>query len=84
MSKRQWIMVLGVWVIVYQFLGLPSSWIKIIGIITGLVICFVAYRLNPEVSMIDTEDRMPYMEHKNPPQMQDVNRENAITKTNSS
>ncbi len=58
-------MLFGLWVIIYQFLGFPASWIKILGVVTGAFICFVAYRLNSDVSMEGKDDRMTYVEHKN-------------------
>ncbi len=45
MSQRQLIVLIGVWVIVYPFLGVPSSWFKIIGLLTGLVVIAFAYRI---------------------------------------
>ncbi len=48
MSKRQWLCVLGVWVIVFLFLGVPSTWHKIIALLTGLIIIFISYNLPQE------------------------------------
>lgn len=47
MSKRQLLCLLGVWVIGFLFLGFPSSWHKIIAIVTGLIIILIAYNLPP-------------------------------------
>jgi hypothetical protein len=44
MSKRQLSALLGLWVIVFLFLGFPSSWDKWIAVITGILIILVAYR----------------------------------------
>lgn len=43
MSKYQWIILLGVWVAVFLFLGFPTGWSKWIAVATGLVIVLVAY-----------------------------------------
>jgi cell division protein FtsW (lipid II flippase) len=45
MSQRQWIVIIGVWVMVFLFLGFPSSWEKAFAILTGLVIILFAYRI---------------------------------------
>lgn len=69
MSKRQVLMVLGVWVAVLLFLGFPSSWDKLIAVVSGLLVLFVAYRLNPDAKP-RSADPMPYVEHKNTPPRQ--------------
>ena len=48
MSKRQWLCILGVWVMVFLFLGFPSTWHKIIAILSGLIIIAIAYNLPQE------------------------------------
>lgn len=48
MSKRQVLMVLGIWVIVFLFLGFPSSWDKVFAILTGLIIVAITVSLRPE------------------------------------
>lgn len=48
MSKRQWLSLLGVWVMVFLFLGFPSMWHKIIAILSGLIIVGISYNLAPE------------------------------------
>ena len=48
MSKRQALSIIGVWVMVFIFLGIPSSWHKIIAIVTGIVIIAIAYNIPPK------------------------------------
>lgn len=48
MSKRQIITLLGIWVMGFLFLGVPSSWHKAIAIVTGVVIVLVTVSLRPE------------------------------------
>jgi hypothetical protein len=48
MSKRQWLSLLGVWVMIFLFLGVPSLWHKIISVFTGLIIIFISYNLPPD------------------------------------
>ncbi len=45
MSKRQLLCVLGVWIAVFLFLGLPSDWDRVIAVISGLLVVVVAYNL---------------------------------------
>lgn len=45
MSKRQLLCLLGAWVMLFLFLGLPSSWLKVIAVVSGLVIIFISYNL---------------------------------------
>jgi cytoskeletal protein RodZ len=45
MSQRQWIVIIGVWVMIFLFLGFPSSWEKVFAILTGLLVIFMAYRI---------------------------------------
>ena len=45
MSQRQWIVIIGAWVMVFLFLGLPQSWEKVLAILTGVVIIAFAYRI---------------------------------------
>jgi hypothetical protein len=45
MSQRQWIVVIGVWIMVFLFLGFPSSWQKILALLTGLILVVFAYRI---------------------------------------
>jgi type IV secretory pathway VirB2 component (pilin) len=45
MSKRQFLCVLGVWVMIFLFLGLPSDWDRVVGVVSGLVIVIAAYTL---------------------------------------
>jgi len=48
MSQRQILAILGVWVIVFLFLGFPVGWDTWISVITGLLIILVAYRKKPQ------------------------------------
>lgn len=55
MSKRQVLMVLGIWVMVFLFLGVPSMWHKILAILTGLIIVLVTISLRPETPVIKAQ-----------------------------
>jgi hypothetical protein len=41
---------MGVWVMIFLFLGVPSLWHKIIALVTGIIIVAVAYNLPHEKS----------------------------------
>ncbi len=45
MSKRQLLCLLGVWIMIFLFLGFKSSWDQVIAVVTGLVIVVIAYNL---------------------------------------
>lgn len=49
MSKRQWLTLFGVWIMIFLFLGVPSLWHKIIAIVSGLIIVAIAYNLPADV-----------------------------------
>lgn len=48
MSKRQWLCLMGVWVMIFLFLGVPSLWHKIIALVSGIIIIAIAYNLPQE------------------------------------
>jgi len=62
MSKRQTLMLLGVIVISFLFLGFRSSWDKLIAIVSGVAIIFVAYKLTPEPVRAK---KLNFVEYKN-------------------
>lgn len=64
MSKRQFLIILGVWVIAFLFLGFPSSWDKVFALLTGLLIITIAFKFKPLEKVVPA-DRVPYVEHKN-------------------
>ena len=64
MSKRQLLIILGIWVMAFLFLGFPSTWDKIFSLITGLLIVAVAFKFKT-VDKIDTNANVPFKEHKN-------------------
>ncbi|HEY9583742.1 MAG TPA: hypothetical protein VJI66_02155 [Candidatus Paceibacterota bacterium] len=48
MSKRQWLCILGAWVMIFLFLGVPSLWHKILALLSGLIIIIISYNIPPE------------------------------------
>lgn len=62
MSKRQILMLIGVWVIIFQLLGFYANWDKFFALVTGVLIIGIAYTLKPENK--HSEIRNSYVEHK--------------------
>lgn len=62
MSKRQWLCVLGVWTMIFLFLGFPSLWHKVIAVVTGLIVVFISYRLPADT----TRTTESFIENKQP------------------
>ena len=62
MSKRQLLCVIGVWVMIFLFLGFPSMWHKIIAVLSGLAIIIISYNLPPDIPK--TGDKEAFIENK--------------------
>lgn len=67
MSKRQFLTLIGVWVIIFLFLGFPVMWHKIIAIVSGLAIVAIAYSLPPteKKKIVEVQDK-PFVESSTP------------------
>ncbi len=63
MSKRQLLIVLGVWVIVFLFLHFPSTWNKIFAVVTGLLIIIIALKFKSAGKVVSA-GQVPYVEYK--------------------
>jgi hypothetical protein len=64
MSKKQILILLGAWVMLFTFLGFPEYWDKIISLVTGCVVIIVAYLLpSPEQEKFTAN--LPFVEYKN-------------------
>lgn len=59
-------MLMGVWIMLLPFLGFPSSWGKIIALVSGLIVIILAYALRSPVPSNPSE-HMPYVEHRAEP-----------------
>ena len=66
MSKRQILIMLGLWIMAFLFLGFPSGWDKAFALLSGLALIAVAYSLRPEGKQAPAE-KIPYAEHRNQP-----------------
>lgn len=71
MSKRQILIVIGLWTMAFLFLGFPSSWDKVLALVTGLILVIMAYSLRPDRSLDSRNpvrrEHVPYVEHKSEP-----------------
>ncbi|MES3031602.1 MAG: hypothetical protein V4697_04310 [Patescibacteria group bacterium] len=65
MSKRQWLCVLGVWVMIFLFLGIPSVWHKVVALISGVVIISIALRLPQEKKIVSSSQSPVFVENNN-------------------
>lgn len=66
MSKRQWLCILGVWIMIFLFLGVPSSWHKITALISGLIIIAISYNIPQEQKPIIKSSSPMFVENKEP------------------
>jgi hypothetical protein len=69
MSKRQWLCLMGVWIMIFLFLGFPSLWHKIIALVSGFIIIAISYNLSPENKdnniNITSPSNSPFIENEN-------------------
>ncbi len=65
MSKRQWLIVFGILLIILPFLGLPSFFKQVLLTIIGAATIFIAYQW-PGQKLADVhKSQLPFSEHKN-------------------
>lgn len=65
MSKRQTIMLLGVWVMILFRLGFPAQIREFIALLTGVAIIFVASRIKTDAKPTSASS-VSYVEHRRP------------------
>ena len=51
MRKEKTLFIIGLWVVILPFLGFPNNWRKILFLITGLAIIYLAYLFYLEVKV---------------------------------
>lgn len=76
-------MLLGVWVIVFMFLGFPQNWQKILAVITGVYMIILAYSLGSDAPKT-TDIRAPFVDHKADQIEKDVQEQKAAPMTTTS
>jgi heme O synthase-like polyprenyltransferase len=65
MSKRQWLCIIGVWIMLFMFLGLPYPWHEVIAVVSGLLIIFIAYNLPHEKRSDEQNANSVFTENNN-------------------
>ena len=65
MSKRQLLSILGVWVMIFLFLGFPSAWHKPVALISGLIIIAISYNIPQEHKKDSVVQDSTFVESKN-------------------
>ena len=66
MSPRQVLILVGIWIMVFLFLGFPVHGEQFLALVTGFIIVVIAYRL-PHVSKDSDAGAIPFVEHKSGP-----------------
>ena len=51
MRKEKTLFIIGIWVAILSFLGFPSGWRKVLFLITGIAIMYLAYLFYIEVKV---------------------------------
>lgn len=63
MSKRQLLILLGIWIMAFLFLGFPSAWDKLFALVAGALIVTIAFALKPKEKSA-LKGTVPFVEHK--------------------
>ena len=56
MRKEKTLLIIGLWVAILSFLGFPNNWRKVLFLITGLAIMYLAYLFYLEVKARSLKD----------------------------
>jgi hypothetical protein len=56
MRKEKTLFIIGLWVTILPFLGFPNNWRKVLFLITGLAIMYLAYLFYLEVKVRLSKD----------------------------
>ncbi|MFA6315457.1 MAG: hypothetical protein WC648_03785 [Candidatus Paceibacterota bacterium] len=63
MTKRQILMLLGVWTIFFLFMGFPPGWDKLFAIVSGVLMVVISYRLGTSDRKSSDSNNVPFVEH---------------------
>lgn len=66
MSKRQILMLIGVWVLILGAPGFPPAWKTLLLAATGVGIVIFGYRMKPEGGAEKPKPDLPFTDHKRP------------------
>lgn len=64
MSKRQLLILLGIWVMVFTFLGFPPAWKQVFAVAAGAIIVTIAIASKPREKQQTNKGTVPFVEHK--------------------
>lgn len=64
MSKRQLLILLGIWVMVFTFLGFPPAWKQVFAVAAGAIIVTIAVASKPKERPQPNKSAVPFVEHK--------------------
>ena len=56
MRKEKTLLIIGIWVAVLPFLGFPDTWRKILFVISGLMLVYLAYLYYEQVKSLISRD----------------------------
>lgn len=66
MSKKQIIIIISIFIMLFLFLGFPDFWDKMIAIFSGLLIIYLTYGLPKQEKPPVMNEQLPFIDHKNP------------------
>ena len=46
MSRQQWLSIIGIWIMIFLYLGFPSNWDKVFAVCTGLLVVIISFRIS--------------------------------------
>ncbi|MEK7609662.1 MAG: hypothetical protein AAB470_00885 [Patescibacteria group bacterium] len=64
MSKRQVLIIIGIAIMAFLYVGFPLALDKILALVFGAIILIIAFRLKPPARQ-NSLSQVPYVEHKN-------------------
>ena len=67
MSKEMWVIVLGIWIVVVPYLGIPGSWRTVILVISGIALAAIGFFLRAEtIARGGRSQHHPFVENSHP------------------
>jgi hypothetical protein len=64
MSKRQLLILLGIWVMVFTFLGFPPAWKQVFAVAAGALIVTIAVATKPKEKVQVNKNSVSFVEHR--------------------
>jgi len=77
MSKKQWLIILGILVIAVSYFGLPSNIDTVLYVILGLIIFTISFSLDSNTDLDKLEKTsLPFIEHRSDTNQQNLSEGN--------